>query len=697
MSRICIVTPDTIGPAKNGGIGTHCYNLAVLLARQGNSVSILYTGSLEQGSQQKWKNFYRSAGVELRFIAYPSEPASLVMLPEILRASLYVFETLRHEHFDQIHFQDWQAGGFHCIQAKRTMGCFAETLLTVTAHSNTAWINEGMQEWNADPIVGTQIMWAERYCVAHCDRLISPSQAMFNWLRCNEWELPENQSLLPYVLLNDESAPAAFHEPEQGVIAFFGRLETRKGLKIFCEGLKKLSPTDAAAIRQIHFVGKEGTCEDQPARVYIKESLAALKSKIHIHSTLDSFQAITLLQKQKALAFLPSLLDNLPFSGLECVERGIPAMAANVGGFPEIFPKEQLFEPTADGIAEALSRALQGKLTIGTALYDPERAKKGWIELATLPPPAVPPHSDTPLISVCMAHYNYPRYLPWALDSLERQDYPNFEVIVTDDGSTDPQARAVFQNQKMLRDGRFRFFEKENSGPGLTRNFCANQAKGTYLVFMDADNLADPSMLRRFAEGMERSGVDALTCHFETFAPVWEGSKIPPKRVFRALPLGQVILTGLLENPYGDTNMIVKAATFQRLGGMCGTREGIEDWEFLARLALTGGTQDVVPETLFYYRLTPEGVSRNSSKIRAQKRIAETYKQYGSGLLPEFVDHMLIPFYWNERPERAYSVFIRQGIRIGEWLEKIYQRTFPSGSKRQHFASWVRRCYRRLR
>lgn len=301
-------------------------------------------------------------------------------------------------------------------------------------------------------------------------------------------------------------------------------------------------------------------------------------------------------------------------------------------------------------------------------------------------------------VSVCMAHYNHPRYLPLALESLARQDHENFEVIVTDDGSTDAAALHVFEEQKRTRDARFRFYHKKNSGPGDTRNFCAAHADGDYLVFMDADNLARPSMVRVFAESMARSNMDALTCHFEAFSH--ESCDLAPKNArYRSVPIGQDIVTGLLENTFGDTNMIVRTDVFRQMHGMCATRTGVEDWEFLVRLALTGHTQDVIPEPLFYYRLTPEGLSRNNARLDRQGCILAAYENYGirDVLARRMVEDLAIPFHrFNNRIGlAAHSVFLQPALRAACFLERLYQKLCPAASRRQRFATTCRRFFQR--
>lgn len=356
-----------------------------------------------------------------------------------------------------------------------------------------------------------------------------------------------------------------------------------------------------------------------------------------------------------------------------------------------------LLADAPDGTAEQF---LKDASHLSNKIFTPSEGWKAVLENRIPPPSSYCKTHPLPTLSVCMAHYNHARYLPWALDSLEQQTYPDFEVIVTDDGSTDAEARKIFAEEERRRDARFRFFRKENSGPGETRNFCAAQATGDCLVFMDADNLAAPGMLRTFAEAMARTQVDALTCHFEAFPADYIGL-MPPRRLYRSAPTGQDLVTGLLENMFGDTNMAVRSSVFRALGGMHPTRTGVEDWEFLARLGLTGHTQDVIPETLFYYRLTPEGISRNNAHMNTLECIYGTYKRYGlhEDLAQKLIERFLLPYHKLAMDGNLLvteSVFLRQAVRIGLFLEKLYQNLCPTGSKRQRFFTTCRHFHQKV-
>ena len=153
------------------------------------------------------------------------------------------------------------------------------------------------------------------------------------------------------------------------------------------------------------------------------------------------------------------------------------------------------------------------------ALFPPRREQEPTAFSVTQAEPAIPARS--PRISICVAYYNHGPYLEAALQSLANQDYPNMEVVVCDDGSTDVASRADFDRCAAMFDSRFHsrfhFFRHANQGPSVTRNACAERAGGQYLMFFDADNLALPEMARVFFAALEESGADVVTSHFKVF------------------------------------------------------------------------------------------------------------------------------------------------------------------------------------
>ncbi|HEX5688579.1 MAG TPA: glycosyltransferase, partial [Roseiflexaceae bacterium] len=215
-----------------------------------------------------------------------------------------------------------------------------------------------------------------------------------------------------------------------------------------------------------------------------------------------------------------------------------------------------------------------------------------------------------PKVSVVVTHFSRPQKLRTALASLKRQDYPNFEVVVVDDGSPDPQVQRELEaiRQEIAPLG-WRLLVQENRYLGAARNFGARHATGDYLIFMDDDNAAMPQEISTFVAVAQRSQADIVTTFYDAFETDSDLDKT--KSSMRFTPVGADPTLGILTNCFGDANALYSRAAFDRVGGF--TEDyGIthEDWEFFCRAALEGLRIVCVPEPLFWYRVDTQGMFR---------------------------------------------------------------------------------------
>jgi glycosyltransferase involved in cell wall biosynthesis len=107
--------------------------------------------------------------------------------------------------------------------------------------------------------------------------------------------------------------------------------------------------------------------------------------------------------------------------------------------------------------------------------------------------------SSSPTVSVVIPAYNAARWIAETLDSVLAQTFRNFEVIVVDDGSTDQTSEVVAGYGD-----RIHYLRKENGGEGSARNVGIRAARGSYIAFLDADDLWLPEKLQLQMELLSR-------------------------------------------------------------------------------------------------------------------------------------------------------------------------------------------------
>lgn len=109
--------------------------------------------------------------------------------------------------------------------------------------------------------------------------------------------------------------------------------------------------------------------------------------------------------------------------------------------------------------------------------------------------------------SIIIPLYNRPAEIKELLDSLVQQAYKHFEVVVVEDGSTEKSEDIVASFRDRLE---VKYFFKENSGPGLSRNYGAERASGDYFIFLDSDCIVPVEYLQEIENELSTSPVDAF-------------------------------------------------------------------------------------------------------------------------------------------------------------------------------------------
>ena len=104
--------------------------------------------------------------------------------------------------------------------------------------------------------------------------------------------------------------------------------------------------------------------------------------------------------------------------------------------------------------------------------------------------------------SIIVPVYNRPDEVDELLQSLTQQTFKDMEVIIVEDGSSLPCENVVHKYAGKLQ---LRYYTKENSGPGPTRNFGAEHSQGEFLIFLDSDCVLPPGYLQAVEDELNSS------------------------------------------------------------------------------------------------------------------------------------------------------------------------------------------------
>ncbi len=622
--RIAIASVDIAGPYHGGGVGAAYHGLALALAEAGHQVTIAYLStSFHQGDVTEWTRYFQTHGVDFVHLPQPSEPPVWYgnRKPESLRCYYWLRD---QPAFDVIHFHEWLGLPYYSLLAKQLGLAFESTTLCVGAHGPMRWSREG-DGTLASRLEDVVVDFMERRSVEWADVLVSPSQYLLSWMQDEGWVLPARTYVANNVLQPLETPLAVRPDGPIRELVFFGRLDRRKGLPLFCDVLDWLKLSRDFTIT---LLGSEGMVEGRPGLDYLHMRASAWSTPPKALVSCGRMQALEYLRGPGRLAVIPSQVDNSPCTVQECLEEGIPFLASDRGGIPELIHPDDRARVTAPLDARVFAARIEEILRSGQrparAARESERVREDWDRWHGAQPAesVTPPPGELPFISVCIAHFERPRLLDRMLASVRAQTYSNLEVIVVDDGSTTEEAQSYLRELEVDFATRgWRLLRQANAGPGVARDHAARAARGSHLLFADDDDELLPHAVETFARAAARSGADALSCvllEFDTAEPPPD-----PNQARRLIiPLGPALAAGIVFPEFGGTTFLLKRECYFAAGGFPPERDVDEDWELLLNVVARGFDLRVIPEGLVWYRMQAGSRSRADNRfVRNRSRV----------------------------------------------------------------------------
>lgn len=229
-----------------------------------------------------------------------------------------------------------------------------------------------------------------------------------------------------------------------------------------------------------------------------------------------------------------------------------------------------------------------------------------------------------PTVSVIVTCYNLGRFLDEAVDSVLAQTYPDFDILVVDDGSTDPETVELLRTYQKPRT---RVVRIENRGLPGARNEGVRQTSGKYVCALDADDRLAPTYLEKSVAVLDSRPDIAFVSHWlRTFGDD-EQDWTPASSEFPALL---------------DMNTINGAALTRREALMAvglsdeSMRRGCEDWDLWIGMVERGYRGHIIPEVLFHYRQRADSMSRDM--MRGDTHV-ELYRYIVGKHLTSFAAH----------------------------------------------------------
>lgn len=216
-------------------------------------------------------------------------------------------------------------------------------------------------------------------------------------------------------------------------------------------------------------------------------------------------------------------------------------------------------------------------------------------------------------LSVIVPVYNVEAYLPQCADALLHQSWPDTEIILVDDGSTDSSG-AICDSLHGAHPDRIRVLHRTNAGASAARNAGLDMATGEYITFADSDDAMRPTMYTDIIHAMRKQGV-AVGC---TDLVKWDGDLSALRQVQPVTPVSIIKGTEYLKRLFNwkaNSHAGTKVYTRKALEGLR-FKEGVinEDFVFVSQLMTRTDSVVVLPGQYYLYRTNPTGVSHTFNR-----------------------------------------------------------------------------------
>ncbi len=227
-----------------------------------------------------------------------------------------------------------------------------------------------------------------------------------------------------------------------------------------------------------------------------------------------------------------------------------------------------------------------------------------------------------PLVSVIIPTHNRKQLLAEAVDSVLAQTFPNLEVIVVDDGSTDGTGEMV--RERYAREMRVRYIWQENGERAVARNRGIAAAQGDFVAFLDSDDAWLPQKLEKQMPLFADPAVNLVHCGYSIIDH--NGAKVRDLVRDEGVT-GDIFFNMIYQNEIGSPTAVVRHRTIERAGLFCANPLLLtfEDWEFWTRMCY-GSRVAYVAEPLALYRVHGGNTERPVSAASYRAFLREIFR-----------------------------------------------------------------------
>ncbi|MEU6657142.1 glycosyltransferase [Streptomyces sp. NPDC046900] len=526
-----------------------------------------------------------------------------------------VYDTVQAVHdetgLDVIELPDAGGEALTLLRAKRLLARFPNTRLAVSLQPWST-IRLGPTAHQPTEYTAELTAYAEQYARSHADIVLAATQADADTAGVHSGQLRRCLPSLPYP---DSTPPGGFAPDAARTVLWLGPIRPDAGLETVLHALE-LAHEKEPELRLV--LRGADTPTDPVGRSYWQHLQGQLTGSLR--------GAVTLAGPLRIAE-----LAALPPAGTQCVlatgVSGTPseALVAMAAGYVVAAPMGSVGaglicdnetgrivpDRNPQALADVLVAAVRGHAT-GAGLaraaadamrnqYTPLRAAECLTEAYVSTPVRVAarwsarPAARADRVSVVIPVYNQGRFLASAVDSVRRGGPAELDIVVVDDGSTEPETVAALDALTDVNAVR-----QAHRGLSAARNAGIERARGPLILVLDADDMVQPGFLPAAVDALRRRDdlgfLGGYVRYFGLLNLVY-------------VPAGLVGDLNLVLHTHLKSMVLFRRQALQHVGGYDESLPAFEDWEIQIRLARAGYDSDVLPLEGQLYRRHAESMS----------------------------------------------------------------------------------------
>lgn len=659
--RIWMLTSEVPREAE-GGIGRYVDTFSRLLGAAGHHVTIIVRAATHPYDEQL------APGVQLIGLTsryerlsepnpggapdtHPGYPYNILSYwpawsYQLAEEVLSLFDRLLPP--DVIEAQEYEALAYYLLQRKLTEESPLKKIpFVIHLHSPVFEI----EKWNQHPRYRFPEYWVgqmEKFCIVGADAVLSPSAFLAHRVQqMVARSLPI--TCIPHPLTVRYETVGEDIQPHH--LVYVGRLEVRKGVLPLVKACQRL--WESGVDFRLTMIGNDSTFlpKDTTVATFLRERYAKWMETGHLTLTglLGREDVLTHLRQAWAMV-IPSLWENFPNTCLEGMGVGQVVLASRAGGQAEMIETSGvngfLFDWENSGEFEqqlqtVLGLSVEDRKQIGRCAQeriqtfcDPQTILARRIQhfeeviarhafrrlfpvvnaepiptaVSTVP---VRPESaaqvteQAGLLSVVVPYHNLGTYVGETLESLLASTYVPYEVLIVNDGSTDPKSLEALHEIEERQLPQVRVLHTVNQGLATARNVGATESHGEFIAFVDADDKVTPEFFSRAIAVLQQyenvSFVSSWVQFFDLQSDIW-----PTWNAEFPYLLGHNMMTPLV---------VVRRDTFLRHARNNPLVEySLEDYEGWVGLLEAGGVGVSLPHPLVQYRIRTGSMYRSANR-----------------------------------------------------------------------------------